>query len=357
MISSNRYLSLVNLPDQDHLPVNLLAACFNKTSATYKFYWFLAILNRVERGETTIHKRHLFADMIAHSWFTVNYFHVSFGKQDKLQQAIEKVKLLEGLTVDADRSYIFKSLTGSSHQATRKELWYFNSEVPHRFLSPWFRAEDMKLAYRYSQTFTNNCPYAVDKEYITINPTWISYLNNNAGILKAFCYWHLAVYLQSKNPNVPDIPNKLIKVPVRKNLTEQRKFWDIVISELGGVDCIYTNSRLQIGDYAVEHFIPYAFVSHDLIWNLIPADRSFNSSKSDKLPRLEHYFDPFFKLQQQAVEIIQHKAPKHKFLEDYLTLFPLLETEPLQKNRFLEQLQPLVTIASNNGFEFLTHGR
>jgi len=90
----------------------------------------------------------------------------------------------------------------------------------------------------------------------------------------------VAVYLQVKNPNVPDIPNKLIKLPVRKALTEQRKFWDIVLAELGRVNCIYTNKKLVVGDYAVEHFLPYAFVSHDLMWNLIPADRSFNSSKA-----------------------------------------------------------------------------
>lgn len=344
------------LPEHQELPVNLLAACFNKTSATYKFYWFLAILNRVEQGEIVIPKMNLFADMIANSWFTVNYFHVSFGKQDKLQQAVEKVKLLENLTIDADRYTIFLHLTNSDQKSTHRELWYFNSEVPHRFLSPWFSADDMNRAYQHSQSFTNNCLYAVDREEITINPVWLDYLKNNAGILKAFCYWHLAVYLQSKNPNVPDIPNKLIKVPFRKSLIEQRKFWDIVIGELGSVDCIYTNARLNIGKYAVEHFIPYAFVSHDLIWNLIPADPSFNSSKSDKLPRLDKYFDPFFRLQQQALEIIRHKAPKNKFLEDYLTLFPLSGTQPLERQQFLEQIQPLVTIASNNGFEFLNYG-
>ena len=346
----------MNLPDQSNLPVHLLAACFNKTSATYKFYWFLSIINRVEQGETTILKRNLFADMIAHSWFTVNYFHVSFGKQDKLQQAIEKVKLLENLTIDADRRNIIQCLSSSTNNATIKELRYFNAEVPHRFLSPWFSAEDKQIAYRYSQVFKNNCPYAVDKEYITVSPEWICYLKNNAGILKSFCYWNLAIYLQNKNPNVPDIPNKLVKVPIRKNMMEQRKFWDIVIAELGGVECIYTNSRLQIGKYAVEHFIPYAFVSHDLIWNLIPADQAFNSSKSDKLPSLDRYFDPFFNLQNQAVEIIKHKAPKHKLLEDYLTLFPLIATEQLQRHKFLEQIQPLVTIASNNGFEFFKYG-
>lgn len=344
---------MMELPHQNNLSINLLAACFNNTSATYKFYWFLSILNHVEQGEITISKRQLFADMIAHSWFTVNYFHISFGKQDKLQQAIEKIKSLEDLTIDADRSLIYERLANFGQKETEKVLQHFNSEVPHRFLSPWFKANNMKLTYQYSQDFTNNCPYAIDKEKIVINTEWLGYFKKNAGILKAFCYWHLAIYLQNKNPNVPDIPNKLIKIPVRKNLTEQRKFWNIVIGELGGVDCIYTNSRLTTGNYALEHFIPYAFVSHDLIWNLIPANRSFNSSKSDKLPILEKHFDPFYRLQEQAVSIIQHKVPNHKLLEDYLTLFPLLGTQSLERQRFLEQIQPLVTIASNNGFEFL----
>ena len=162
------------------------------------------------------------------------------------------------------------------------------------------------------------------------------------------------MYLQTKNPNLPDITNKLIKLPVRKALNEQRKnFWDIVIGELGSVECIYTNKNLIVGDYAVEHFIPYAFVSHDLIWNLIPADRSFNSIKSDKLPSLDKHFNSFFKLQQKAVEIINFKYPRNKFLEDYLTLFPDLSQNYFNRDKFFEQVQPLITIASNNGFEFL----
>lgn len=101
----------MNLPYQSDLTINLLAACFNKTSATYKFYWFLALICKVENGETTISKRNLFVEMVAHSWFTVNYFHVFFGKQDKLQSAIAKIKNLEGLTIDANRDKIVKQLS------------------------------------------------------------------------------------------------------------------------------------------------------------------------------------------------------------------------------------------------------
>ncbi|MCC8423582.1 HNH endonuclease domain-containing protein [Mucilaginibacter sp. UR6-11] len=342
---------MMDLPYQKDLPVHLLAGCFNNTSATYKFYWFLALLGRVEIGETTIQKRDLFAEMVAHAWYTVNYFKVSFGKQDKLQAAIDQIKVLEQLTIDADRRLIFQHLVASENKQTLRELRYFNGEVPHRFLSPWFRAADSQAAYAASQALENQCLYALYTKHIEINPTWIGYLKQHAGILRQFCYWNLAVYLQAKNPNVPDIPSKLIKTPIRKTLTEQRKFWDIVVGELGGVDCIYTNRKLLIGDYAVEHFLPYAFVSHDLIWNLIPADRTFNNSKSDKLPPFEKYFKPYFELQRSALEIIQHKAPKNKFLEDYLTIIPDLSL--FDELRIYEQLQPMATIARNNGFEML----
>jgi hypothetical protein len=151
---------------------------------------------------------------------------------------------------------------------------------------------------------------------------------------------------------VPDIPNKLIKPAKRNSLNEQRKFWNIVFGALGSVNCIYTGSKLQMDNYAVEHFIPYAFVSHDLMWNLIPADCSFNCSKNDKLPSLDRYFEDFFALQKSAIEIIQHCAPKNRFLEDYLSIFPDLDNieEDAFKVRYRETLQPLITIAGNNGF-------
>ncbi|WP_292941360.1 hypothetical protein [Mucilaginibacter sp. 44-25] len=233
----------MDLPYQENLPVHLLAGCFNNTSATYKFYWFLAVLGRVELGETKIAKRDLFAEMVAHAWYTVNYFKISFGKQDKLQAAITQLRTIEGLTIDADQRVIFKQLSRTSNKQTLRELRYFNGEVPHRFLSPWFRAADTQAAYTASQRFENKCLFALYADHIEINPVWVDYLQPHSGILKHFFYWNLAVYLQTKNPNVLDIPNKLIKLPVRKALTEQRKFWDIVIGELGSVDCIYTNKK------------------------------------------------------------------------------------------------------------------
>jgi hypothetical protein len=85
----------MDLPYHEDLQVHLLAGCFNNTSATYKSFSFLAVLECVELGETKILKRDMFAEMVAYAWYTVNYFNVLFGKQDKLQEAIESIKSLE----------------------------------------------------------------------------------------------------------------------------------------------------------------------------------------------------------------------------------------------------------------------
>jgi hypothetical protein len=100
--------------------------------------------------------------------------------------------------------------------------------------------------------------------------------------------------------------------------------------------------------------VPHAFVSHDLIWNIIPIDKWFNSSKSDKLPSIEKYFDKFFNLQKMAFEIVKNHNSKNKYLEEYLTIFPDLEdSNGFDYKRYKESIQPLLTIASNNGFVYM----
>lgn len=352
---------IANLPPHDSLPVHLLSSSFNNTSATYKFYWFLAILNELEKGNVKINKQHLFAEMIASAWYTINYFNVSFGKQDKLQRAIESLRLIEGLAINEKQTVIASKLQASEDINTIKLLKYFDGEVPFRFLSPWFPTlkGDRNNIYQASQVFANDCAYAVNETAVTINPKWTSYLLQHSGILKAFCYWHLSLYLQKHNPNVPDIPNKLIKPAFRNGLSHQRKhFWDLIIAQHGSINCIYTNKSLNIGEYAVEHFLPYAFVSHDLIWNLIPADQIFNSSKSNKLPLFNQYFEPYFQLQKLAINTIINLGSKNKYLEDYLTFIPDFAeiknlSEDMLRQKFRNNVQPLITIAANNGFEFL----
>jgi hypothetical protein len=353
----------MNIPQSENLPVHKLASVFSSTSATYKFYWLLAIIELVEEGNTKLEKRKLFARMISNSWYTINYFHVSFGKQDNLQMAVERILQEEKLTIDERKQQLNFCLENSTNKETINQLMHFDKNVPHWFLSPWFPKlpketdiQQRNRIYTDSQSFVNDSFYALHKNFIYVNPLWIAYLNSNSKILKDFCYWNLSLFLSTRNPNVPDIPSKLIKPAERKALTQQtNKYWKLVFDELGAIDCIFTNTKLYFDEknYALDHFVPHAFVSHDLIWNLIPIEKHFNSSKSDKLPPFDTYFDKFYNLQKVAFEINKHHNAKSKFLDEFLTIFPNLDA--FEKEKFSSTIQPLLTIASNNGFAFMTN--
>lgn len=342
----------MRLPADEKVDVGKLNAVFNNTSASYKFYWFLAVIEAIEEGGTHITKHELFARMLANAWYTVNYFQVSFGKQDKIQEAIEFIKSHEQIDVNEKKITVINSLMNSTSKESQRQLMHFDAQVPHRFLSPWLGTGNKGDLYLLSQENYNYPPYALYRDSILIQPDWLEYFKRNSGMLKDFCYWNLTLFLQGRNPNVPDIPNKLKRPERRGSLAKHKKdFWDIVIAELGHVKCIYTDKELITGTYAVEHFIPFQFVAHDLMWNLIPADPVFNSSKGAKLPQMETYFNDFYELQKEAVAIVSVNKPKNRFLEEYLTVFPDLN---ISKEKYADCIQPMLTIAHNNGFEFLT---
>ena len=341
----------MQLPQDYKVSVHLLSACFRNTSASYKFYWFLSILEAIEEGEEKILKQNLFARMIANAWYTVNYFHVSFGKLDKVQEAIQFLKNHENIDVNEKKKVIIEQLLNSSSKETQKQLKHFDQNVPYKFLSPWLGTENKTIMYQLSRENYNFPPYALYNDCIVIQPDWLDYFKRNSGMLKDFCYWNLTLFLQSRNPNVPDITNKLKRPETRGSLSNHKKdFWDLVIDELGFINCIYTNDKLVKGNYAIEHFVPFQFVAHDLMWNLIPAEPAFNSSKGDKLPPMDRYFDDFFKLQKEAVHIVQKVKPNNRFLEEYLIVFPDLI---LNKAKYIDCIQPMLTIAQNNGFQYM----
>ena len=342
---------MLKIPYNENLPVAKLAAIFNNTTTTYKYYWFLSILEQIEIGKKEITKREIFEGMISQAWYTVHYFHISLGKQDKLQEAVESIRDIENIKINENRSIIKKKLSQSDSAYTLSLLQHFDNNVPHWFLSPWFPGSSKKEIYESSRNKKSSSLYSLYSDKIIINDDWISYLVNNIGIIKSFCYWELANFLQRRNPSIPDITGKLIKPAKRNQLKKQREFWDTVIIEAGELNCIYNKSPLRIGNYDLDHFVPYSFVSHDLIWNLIPADSKSNISKSDKLPPLDIYFESFYSLQNTAFEIMRERHPRNKLLEDYLSIFPDLNNS-FTKEKFRSIIEPIVQIASNNKFLF-----
>lgn len=346
-----------NLPGHNFLPISNLARVFNNTSATYKYYWFLAMIDCVEENQNEIDKEKLFIKMMSIPWYTVNYFHVSFGSQDLIQQTIDELIKITGLSISEKKSTIESKLKVTTNSHIKKLIYHFDKNVPHWFLSPWYPGSTRNEIYALSKEIVNTPIYSLYSDKIIINDGWFDYLQRHSKILKNFCYWNLSLFLQVRNPNVPDIPNKLIRPAKRNSLKQQRNnYWSKYLRIRKNVTCIFTGKLLTEYNYALDHFIPFAFVSHDLLWNLIPIDSSFNSSKSDRLPSLDQHFDSFFDLQKDAFITLSQTGNIKKFKEDYFTIFPILNNEgDFDKVKFKNVISPLISIAENNGFQHLAY--
>jgi hypothetical protein len=338
---------MIQLPTERSLNIGALSQCFKNTSTPYKFYWLLSVLDCIEQGLMKISKKELFAGMLGNAWYVINYFKISFGIQDKLTEAITRSKEIEGLSDDASPEQIRSKLLQSAYPEVNGILMHFDKQVPHWFLSPWCPPKsEKKHIYEFSKL--GETPYELHAEYIQLNENWNSYLRTNLEIIRSFTYWKLTEYLQARNPNTPNIGRKLFR-PIRSGLIKQKRtFWDLAILNQEQFNCIYTGNSIQIHRYDLDHFIPYAWVSHDLVWNLIPSDPSINNSKRDRIPRLGTYLKQYYEHHKKAVSIIKGRQPTNKLLSDYYTIFSTLD---FTEGQFANVLTPIIETALLNGFE------
>ena len=356
------FFDMANIPQSDFLSTKNLSRVFNNTTATYKFYWFQSLLQmHNEEGIYRMNVWDLVIRMVANAWFPIHYFHLSFGSMDSLHKIVTELQWMTDLPMDAKKEEVVECLTVRlDDKKVKDQLATLIRNVPYRFLSPWINYTSDADVIARSHAYENGCLYSIQKTkdefYITINPVWNKYLQDYYGILTDFINWNLTLFLQQRNPNIPNIPNKLTRPMERTSLSKQRRFWDDVIRNGGHVRCIYTGQEIHIGDYAVDHFLPWSFVAHDQLWNLIPADNSINSSKSDKLPPLDRFLKKLAEEHREAIKVYLGAGKKESALEDFASLgYTPRDLLQLNRERFLAAYQqtftPLFQIAQNMGYE------
>ena len=239
----------MQIPQSDILSTNAMNRVFDTTTATYKFYWLLALLDmHVKEQKDAILALDVAARMVAYAWYPTQYFRLSFGKGDSMSKIIPDVALLTGITVDdrlEDKSDAISNAI-SENREVKKRVRILLNNVPFRFQKPWIdTTDDYDMQHR-SQSFENDCLYSLTGSgeglTVTINPHWSNYLMTNYEVLRDFALWNLTLFLQSKNPNVPNISGKLLRPEEREPLTRQKKFWNKVI-EIGGPIGVYTRTR------------------------------------------------------------------------------------------------------------------
>ena len=352
----------MQIPSSDILTTHRLGKIFDNTVATYKYFWFISIMQIHARTDNPrIDVWEILIRMVANAWYPIHYFRLSFGKSDSLFDIVMELQRIIQIPIDASVDRVIQELQNRfCDNRVKSKVSILAQNVPYRFLRPWIdTSDDKEMMYR-SQTGENGCFYALYKEngefYIFLNKDWDLYLHNHYNILMDFAYWNLTLFLQARNPNVPAIPSKLIRPETRNSLSNQRRYWNMVMELGGSLHCIYTGKELHPSEYDLDHFIPWSFVSHDLLWNLVPADGSINSSKSNKLPDLTFYLPKLADLQHHSLRTFIYADKSIKVLEDYISLgYTARELADMSGEKFMELYErtfsPMNQIALNMGFE------
>jgi len=326
------------LPHHESLNITALNSCFNDVTNSYKFYWFLAILEHIEKSDIyTITDTEISIKMLEFAWYPLDYYKLSFGKADSFIKIAEKIS--QHITVDntPNSPSLFSQIeNGLSHDAVNKIKTevnlILNRWVKYRFLRPFLNHElsglkdtlvNNKIKELVNTKYQTDVPYTFESGGIKLNDKWVDYLRRNNNILKGFIFWNIVRFLNKHNPNVIGLPEKLFK-PATRDLKIAKAFWGDYLKE-NPTDCIYSRVHVPDSNFSLDHYIPWSYVAHDKVWNIVPTTKSMNSIKGDRLPT-NFLLNSFLDLQYSAFKYHRTKN-KRGLLSDYETLFNLNSNE------------------------------
>lgn len=358
----------MQLPEQEDLPIAQLSSVFSDTTNSYKFYWFLSILDgMLETGQTHFLMQELSLRMMANVWYPLNYYKLSFGNQDDFKKIAgfisERTSISTKLNAPDLREQIKSQLTNKDLLDVFNRIENLLRWVPYRFIRPFFKTETKRLPDSEVNgkivvlaNATHKAPYRFDNKSIIINDSWIFYFQQHQYILRGFIHWHLIQFLQKNNPNVIAIPNKLER-PTSRDFKQAKPFWKKYLSNHPDLKCIYSGQFITPETISLDHYIPFSFVAHDQLWNLIPTTKTVNSAKNDWIPDTSLYFDKYAQLQYDVFQFYAENK-ETKFLEDYSTLFrestETINKQPFEwfKDHLRQAIEPQLQTARNMGFPY-----
>ncbi len=361
------------LPESGNLDISTFSRLFDDTTNSYKFIFFIALLDILRsnhfESSFSINLKDLAIEMLVVAWYPHSAFRLSFGSQDII------ARKLDALEISTNQSIL--KITENNKEILRQNIRekMFNDNydlikyVPFRLIRPFFPEltglKDYQVNGRIKeiseQVFESRKPlykFSLDATSICIHPEWLEYIQTHYQIIRGWVSWGWLRYMQKNNFNTPALSNKLFPPRERESLQAQTAYWKVVIEQSTDLKCIYSNQALTLNDISLDHYLPWSFLAHNQIWNLIPIPQSVNSSKSNKIPD-DFYFSRLIKTQHFGITTFhQCSSPKkwRSCMEPYFVdLGFLSESDLLDFDKFNRQyhlrVQPLIALATSQGFE------
>ena len=336
---------------------------FNNTTNSYKFFWWLSIIEICNQNDSEIISfDEIVFKIISKLWYPVNFFKISFGKIDKCSKYVKQIQEEYNLADNINEADLYEFLIDHRDSDILVKITNeLTRYVPYRFIRPWFNQETRSLKdglvnSKIIELQNETAPYIIDlsNSKIKINAKWFDWIKTNYSILKTSTNFYLLKYLEKENPNVTSLSIKLEK-PKHRNLSSQTKYWKSYILNQPNAISVFENKPIsELKELSIDHFLPWSFVTHDLIWNLHPVNKNVNSSKNNILPN-KKYFTKFYSLQFSFCKHLQNNDLR-KPLENYCNLFKCSndELKNLSQEIFTEKMNgfylPQYDIAKNMGF-------
>lgn len=362
------------LPHSRDIDKNKLLQVFHRTTNSYKYLFFMAILEILEENNfenLSISFRAITIHMLTIAWYPYKYFRLSFGLSDKIGTKLDQIDLefasssifTNPLSFFSIKKELLKAL--SKTNVNLKDLMRY---VPFRFISPFFEdlirgeadaKKNLMIEGLSKEKFHEFRPFYkihIDSEEIVLHQAWKDYFHENYGLVWAFIKWEWLGYMQRNNSSVPNLQSKLFPDQSKNSMKNQIDFWKQVVCFERFV-CIYSKQIINEKNFSLDHFIPWTFVAHNQLWNLIPTPKPVNSSKSNNLPSLSKYFEEYVSMQHRGLSIyrkIVEPQTWRKVIEPYqldlgMTPDKILNINLLREN-IKKTIYPLAAIASNMGF-------
>ena len=274
--------------------------------------------------------------MIANAWYSVREFHVHLSGLksdgsvgDGLERAILLLSELSSLPANASRVEI-KNEIAKYNPELKKYKEQLTNMVPYRALAgfflktgetaDWGSIVRMTAYIRKINEQVMPLPYILGdssklKKQVIFHPDWIEMIKDNTVSILGWIQYEKVKWLQNNNPEVPGLVYKLAPMDEKiRKLGKVRNLWKGIL-DLTEIRDVFTNEKIQQGEYDVDHFVPWSFVMNDELWNLMPMDSSLNSSKSNRLPRWNPFFERFASNQYILYGYIHEKPEIHKRFE------------------------------------------
>ena len=270
----------------------------------------IIILKRINFARlSAISFREIIVEMLANAWYPHKFFKLSFGTIDQIANKLDALELEITEPIlkfrDPDKKILRNTINNQNLEDIINSI---NRYVSYRLIRPFFTQETRGLKDFYVNPAIINlaknkfdikkplyCFNAEDQQdcnAIILHPDWVEYLEENYTIVRGWVSWEWLNYMQQQNPSIPNVVNKLFMPQQRDSLANQTKYWKTILDHQD-IKCIYSQVQLNKDEISLDHYLPWSFVAHDQLWNLIPTTKSVNSSKSNNIPS-EKYFSQSF---------------------------------------------------------------